>query len=558
MLAIITGLLVLALAQGRDPWFDESALITNLLSENARSLLAPMRYFEQATPLAHRILGVVIAQFFDAQDGIYAAVMALRALSAAAALLMAFFVFKTVRLFGRPIEAMTAAIMVAGSVFAVRYATEVKHYAFEAAATAAALYAAALVSKSPGRRKNLWILLATALVGYAFSFTLLLVVAACSIGLVLTIFLRGWSPGATLRSRFSVSGIALFAWSYRWVILVCLTISVAGVCFYVGYTLPATALQFAASPDRYQADGKVGLDPVSVARASLNLVRFLYAVLAPVQGPRVFAGGLSGHLLTYTFAFSLLAACLLAFKRGPFVPVSAAALFVTMIIINLAGGFPFVWERHFYFMAPLFAAMLVLGAGEALGRLRSRAELPAATAPLGFALLATFYVAGGLSALRSLKVEEVSPLLRHIEAVSPNTPVWVYYGAQPAVSLLAPHSLLQLGLLDHRSSSEGWVVRTGARDPRNIRVTSSAYIRLARDVISAQNDVWLLFAHEKGADHEVIVSAVESRAHRCALQVRAPGADLYRCRATQTSAAGSAGPGSKPRDVRQKELFRPG
>src|SRR5262249_21379446 len=160
-----------------------------------------------------------------------------------------------------------------------------------------------------------------------------------------------------------------------------------------------------------------------------------------------------------------------------FVPVSAAALFVTTIIINLAGRFPFVWERHFYFMAPLFAAMLVLGAGEALSRLRSRAALPARTAPFGFALLMTFYVAGGMHGLRSLKVLEVSPLLRHIETVSPNTPVWVYYGAQPTVSVLASSSLVQLGLLDHRSSLEGWQVRTGSVDPLNVRVTSRAYIR---------------------------------------------------------------------------------
>ena len=68
-MVVVTGLLVAALAQGRDPWLDESALVTNLLTDNVRSLFEPMRYFEQATTLAHRMLGMWIAQGFQAQAG---------------------------------------------------------------------------------------------------------------------------------------------------------------------------------------------------------------------------------------------------------------------------------------------------------------------------------------------------------------------------------------------------------------------------------------------------------------------------------------------------------
>src|SRR5262249_27734757 len=152
-----------------------------------------------------------------------------RVLSVSAALLMAFWVFKTVRLFGGPMEAMTAAMMVTVSSFAIRYATETKHYVFEAAAGAAVWYAAALLSQAPKSSARLWALLITALAGYAFSFTLLIVVIACSVGVVSGALLKDLPATREMQtSRFAASKLMLILWWNRSLLLVCLAASIAG------------------------------------------------------------------------------------------------------------------------------------------------------------------------------------------------------------------------------------------------------------------------------------------------------------------------------------------
>src|SRR5262249_208366 len=361
-----------------------------------------------------------------------------------------FCLFKAVRLFGTPLEAATAAIMVTVSTYGVRYATETKHYVFEAAASAAVFYAAALVSKSPKHSGYLVLLLATALVGYAFSFTLLPVVAACSIGIVMTVLWREWSverATMTHAKRFSVSALALFAWSYRSLFLVCMAACIAGLCFHVCYTRPATVFQFAANQDRY------GHFSASAGAALVSLAGHLYSVLAPIRRGLVFADTPPAYSLTRLFIAVLFAAFCLALRRDPFIPISAAALYAIMIFLNLWGFFPFVWGRHFYFVLPIISGMLVSGTGEGLSHLQKLAgSRLSRLAPISFTLLSVLYVVGGIATFKSLKVEEVSPLLRRIDATSPKTPIWVYYGAQPAMGILAPPGLVQLGLVDPRSS----------------------------------------------------------------------------------------------------------
>src|SRR5262249_28212764 len=152
-----------------------------------------------------------------------------------------FWVFKTVRLFGGPMEAMTAAVMVAVSSFAIRYATETKHYVFEAAAGAAVCYTAALLSKALKSSARLWAFLATALAGYAFSFTLLVVVIACWVGVVSVALLKGLAARReTQTSRSAVSKLMLIMWGNRALFLVCLAACMAGLCVYVFYSVPVT------------------------------------------------------------------------------------------------------------------------------------------------------------------------------------------------------------------------------------------------------------------------------------------------------------------------------
>ena len=494
-----------------------------------------MRYFEQATSLAHRILGMAVAQSLESHFGIHVALTALRGLSAAAALLLAYWLFKTVRLFGNSWEAAGAAFMLTVSSFALRYATEIKQYAFEAAASAAVLYAGAILARHPRRAGSLALFLAVALLGYAFSLTLLLVVAAVSVGLAASALSEDRKAASAARGtkrRFVADLLGLLR-THRALILVCLAAGLGGVAFYLLYSRPVTPFQFAANPDRYGNADIKGSPLFGLLKTPVELVQHLYATLAPLQGWRVFDRSTAGHALTFGFAALLLVTFYLSLRCSLFLATSAASLFVILVVLHLLGIFPFVWDRQFYFALPLFAAVLVLGMGEGLDRLRRvlPGDSPRRLVPAFFIVFCGIYLAAGLGALRGLKVEEVSPLLRRIAAVSPTTPVWVYYGAQPAFGVLASPTVTELGGLNHESSATGWEVVSGARNPHDLRQTDDGYVKSAVALLGQQKDVWLLFAHDRGADadQKQIVGAIDAGGHRCSLDTRTPGAALYRC-----------------------------
>jgi hypothetical protein len=144
---------------------------------------------------------------------------------------------------------------------------------------------------------------------------------------------------------------------------------------------------------------------------------------------------------------------------------------------------------------------------------------------LGLAALATYRT------LRADKSVE-SRFLRDAVRTDAASPVWVYFGAQPTVRLIAPPGLRFIGMLDARSGHESWMRRAGVfprNDPRG-----DAYLEGFGNVLRNQDSVWLLFSYtslaarpEKSLDPYVAIA--DSVVGECQLRSAAGPDRLYWC-----------------------------
>jgi len=116
------------------------------------------------------------------------------------------------------------------------------------------------------------------------------------------------------------------------------------------------------------------------------------------------------------------------------------------------------------------------------------------------------------------KREEISSLLSTIRTGAPDAPVWVYYGAQPAMRLLAPKTIRQAGLFDPTSSVVPWMIRGGGRTASNFDVTDARYPLTIENALKGERRAWLLFSQAWAeSSYEPYVEVAEKTVGPCRL-----------------------------------------
>ena len=339
-LVYIFLLLIFNLSGIHDPWRDEASLILNFLAESrpqifSKSLFSPMD-IAQSTPLGHRILGDLITGWVEPHFGISAAVLTLRLMTVAAALLMAFFVFRLTRLFGSTIEASAAAIVASANPFALGLAIQVKQYLFEGAATAAVFYTAALVSRHPRNQRSLFLFLITGFIGYMFSFTLLFIVASCSFALIMVVVTQGYLDTPWHREK-QAPGLFYLGWrglyAARRPVLGCAFLVLVGLLFYFAYSKPIVTPQYLAFPWVFQGAQR----PLS--QLPLEFLRRIVDALSPFD-LRIWNGGHVRSILLVCFAFLLGLSWLFSLQRSAFAAISMLTCLILIMGAHVAGAFP--------------------------------------------------------------------------------------------------------------------------------------------------------------------------------------------------------------------------
>ncbi len=504
--ALVCLFLLLALIQIRDPWGDEAMLVTNLLHEGAGALFRPMAYYDQATPLGHRLLGMIMGQIGSA-GGIVGGVFALRLLTAAVAALVAVSVYRIVRPHAGAAFAALAAIISIAAPMPLRYASEIKHYEFEAAAAALLMLAAAGLARERAGRRALLLYLAAALFACLFTFTAPILLAVSAAAVALTVALRR-------RSHFSILGQPS--------VLAALVAGVAiALILYIGYSRPVTVHQLSAYPVAYEVPATIG-GRLSWMLAGLpKLLHMWLTLVAPwgdmIRQPSVALSGAFGLLLVVSLV--------LAARRAPFVAAFAGLLMLAVLAAILVGVVPITSTRHFLFMQPVLVVLLVV----ALVELLSLVRLPPVAVAAVAVVIALGYVALGLSSLRTLKVQAIAPLLQQARAAAPEAPVWVQSAGQPTARLVRPEGQRFIGKLDPRSVPEGWHVAAGEWTSPHDQTVRPDYYRRTAESFRAHPQLWMLFVERSEEERQPMLDAVTAAYGSCIEAGRDIGATLYRC-----------------------------
>jgi hypothetical protein len=209
-------------------------------------------------------------------------------------------------------------------------------------------------------------------------------------------------------------------------------------------------------------------------------------------------------------------------------------LFGAIVTLNLA-LFPPAYTRHLFFAAPILlcrSPSVPVNSSKPWGGGRARAARRATTFGVSWRLL-------GLAALatyRTVRADKAieSRFLGDALRMGAGSPVWVYFGAQPTVRLIAPPGggLRFIGMLDPHSGDASWVRRGGVLsrgDPRG-----DVYLEGFRRVLHNQDSVWLLFTHtslyvrpEQSLDPYLAIAG--SVVGACKLRSAAGPSRLYWC-----------------------------
>ena len=182
----------------RDPWIDEAMLTNNFVEMSLGQLRHPMPLYEQAAPIAYIILAKFVLLFSGFVDPIFA----LRALSAAISLVGILFLVRLAREEASKASAVALAVLLFTSPFFVRYATEIKQYIFDFAATAMIAYGAGGIARSAKTqdfvRFIVWVIL-----GCLLSFVAIVPIVACLSAAALVRILREISRTSHAQSNGS-------------------------------------------------------------------------------------------------------------------------------------------------------------------------------------------------------------------------------------------------------------------------------------------------------------------------------------------------------------------
>lgn len=448
-----------------DPWIDEAMLIANLPVIGFADMFRPLPLFEQAAPLGYLLaIKVIFSAFEDPAQG----VVALRVFSGIASLIAAGLVYAIARKVHGPAFAVLALVFFGLPPFAVQYGLEIKHYTFEMCAMALMLF---LAQKQVGQTGPLNIvpLSIAGCFTILFSFVAPLIVSSVFLGLLVA---RSANPlcltGGPDRRKIVWSGAVLLG--------ICLS-------YHIAYTRPVTAMQFGAYAHIYDGNFLRFSDPdrwIALARILTDMTW--------MAGPRLSFAVVAGCFL--------IVGCYFLFRQGLFLFAAFAALLVSIIALSLLEQLPILFPRHFLFVFPLVALALaggVLQCAVGLARIMPR-KTGRALGAVGLVVLMVFAANLGISRAGQVVLREnVTPLLAYIATRNDTAaPVWVYYGAQPVMRVMAPDDLPQIGLVPHFSQKPGWIWKN-----RNFPepTTDDAYFAKFRADIQSQDAVFMVFTH---------------------------------------------------------------
>ena len=469
-LALLTLFVLLAsriipLFFAHDPWIDEAMLIANLPVISYADLFRPLPLFEQATPLGYLAAAkLVFSGFDDPATG----VVALRMLTGLVSVLSAILIYGVARSSSTPALGFLTLIFFALPPFAAKYGLEIKHYTFEMFAMTLLLFAAQRqVMKSS--KISMALLTIASVFAILFTYAAPLIIFPVFVGLLAT---RGVNPikrpiDSDTRNILICGGglLAIFT------------------VYYLTYTTRTTAIQFEGYKHIYENAYLTFSSPdiwIKILKIFTNMTWML--------GPREIWFAASTILLVMGSYFMVRTSTLL------FTTFVVALL--SVIGLSLLGLFPILSERHFLFLLPLIAVFLGAGIIQ-IGILLSGLLPQPVVRGLGVAAVALMLMfSSGLALFRADNVqfmENVTPILHHLEeANANNAPVWVYYGAQPVMRVLAPPQIEQVGLVSHASQVPGWIWQhRDFPDPS----TTTAYFSEFQMAIRSRPEIFIVFTH---------------------------------------------------------------
>jgi len=483
LLCALGSALVLRLfVPARDPWIDEAMLGLNIKAVGLGDLLRPLPLYEQAAPPGYLVLCYLARSI--APDPFFVA--AVRAVSTVLMIVTFYLLLRLATAYGGLKSAVLLAAILLASDFFLTYGVELKHYAADVFATAAILFAGHELSRSMNARSGLRFV-AVVLVASFFSFTAPIPAAAV---LGSTMVLHWWRARHVGKEAGEARSVRR-AWVGWWSLCAVLTV-VSVVAIKKLVTDPLTAMQFSAYPDAY----KTFLSPRSSIGSNAQILEWLVARIYEFMYLNTFADRLVGttrHLGVLLAMAAIVGLNVLAARKSPYLVLTGLMLFGAIVTLNVAKLFPIAYTRHLFFAAPILLMPVALGTSEFLEIVGRAGVLARRAATVG-----VYGVLIGLAALatyRTVRADKAveSRFLGDALRMGPASPVWVYYGAQPTVRLIAPPGLRFIGMLDAHSGYSSWVRRGGVlsrNDPRG-----DVYLEGFRRALRDEDSVWLLFTH---------------------------------------------------------------
>lgn len=372
-------------AGGRMLWLDESMIALNLLTRSDAELFEPLNFL-QIAPVGWLFANKLALQLTGSVDyglRLVALIMGLGSLGLFAGLAR--------RLFSMPVAA-SITLVFALSGLLVRYAAELKPYGSDIFFTLAVLCLVFLIWESSGQKARLYIgaLALTGLIGLAFSFPLVYVLAG-SVGLLIV---RLWfgerRHDASLLAAAAVSWLVVFAVLMKMI--------------YIGQAEGA-GFRGGGVDHFFNRTGYAPFPPTRVAdlvwypRWAHHTAKFLFGEYSAYFG--MILAGAGGVLMG---------------RKRPWMLAIITAPLVLALFGSMLKAYP-LYERLILFTLPL-VLLLVAQSFEALrAELSARARLPVlAGALVAFAIGALFPLLDGLKTSPAFAKQDLGPALQIIAA----------------------------------------------------------------------------------------------------------------------------------------------
>ncbi|MEZ5777143.1 MAG: hypothetical protein R3E44_02150 [Paracoccaceae bacterium] len=526
-LALIIASRVIAIADGRDPGFDQAMLMSNFPLDSLAQYFRPLPYFEQATALGSVMELDLVSRIFGAEG--LARFTGVRILAAMAACLGYYLLYRVMRPSFRSAEIALILILMASPQETLLFTTNPKNYVNEFLAACLLIAAAARCLRKPDVTGVL-AFLAASLLACVFSFLAPVLLVAAGGGLAVATLLRN-GPGAS-RETARLAGLALPALGLS-------------ALFYLFFTRIVTMPDQSAYADRYATTfvDLWNLRSAGNAEAAENILRVLFLMVAPSYLDAILfrAGLISGLPALYAiFAFIALVGLPAYFRRSKLLAGGLLVGGAAILVLNAAHLLPIASTRHFMFLAPFAVPSFALGVVAILQAVFRRIRLSLLTPAIAAITLAI----GAAAVLRAADLENTE-VSAHLDRVAKyDAPLWIYYGAQPSVRALRPELIARgaprtLGLLRHETTMSSWTTQARGRENH---LTSEAYYERAATELAGTGPIWLLFAHywpeamtEDGLDRFYRMAEADGRVCR---RVGAKGGVLALCALPEEFPAG--------------------